>query len=944
MRLSFRAALSILCGIALPSAADASRAAEPLPGLPERFAQPPADARIHKIIHGWPDKAEAQDKLIARLHSQGFGGVVCNVSFDQYMESETKWTAFLRGVGEAEKAGFALWLYDERGYPSGNAGGITLRGRPEWEAQGLLVADAEVEGTEVSLAVPPGELYMAAAYPLANGVIDPKRAMDLTGFVRDGRLRWRPPHGRWRALLVARGRLYEGTHADGNLYSKIPYINLLMPGPTERFVEATYGAYAARLGTDLGRHFMATFTDEPSLMSLYLRPMPYRPLPWALELPEAFRERRGYALGKEVVAALIADAGPAGERMRHDYWRTVGELVAENFFGKIQTRCRALNVPSGGHLLMEESLVAHTPLYGDFFRCLRRLDAPSIDCLTSIPSQVPWFIARLVASAAELEGRSLVMSETSDHSQRYRPAGDKRPVRAVTEEEIRGTCNRQIVSGVNDITSYYSFAGLSDEQIRRLNAWVGRCCTMLRGGHQVADIAMLYPTESVWTKFVPSRLRTQDAAAASRIEASFRAASEALFAARRDFTYVDSRALAESRVEEGELVHGKLRWRVVVLPQADTLPRAAWDKLGELVRSGGVVVALGALPRNSDTDFPSSTALELGEELFGGARLADGDSDVRFRCHASGGLGVYLPRGLDALLPAVLDTLLEADVAVSDVKAPLRATHRRIEGRDVYFLINDSAAPWSGEVTVPGAGAGERWNPETGRMEETIGRKVRLSFAPFGGQFLRYETVERPRRIVSAMQRAKTKEGLRGAEERGRILGFEYGVLPASTPTEGHGKHVKAATKSDRRTGTAQVSAWRFRAVLTEDGVDNHLFAQFRYTPALDLSAADCLVIDTWVPEGQRTPCSMLVIVHEEGGGDFIAETGRPLGAAGRERLHIPLDRFHLAGWSKDADGQLDARRIKDVRIGWGGYFGGKDEVVEFSVAAPRAGTLDRTR
>ena len=31
------------------------------------------------------------------------------------------------------------------------------------------------------------------------------------------------------------------------------------------------------------------------------------------------------------------------------------------------------NVASGGHLLMEETISAHVPLYGDFFRCARRL-------------------------------------------------------------------------------------------------------------------------------------------------------------------------------------------------------------------------------------------------------------------------------------------------------------------------------------------------------------------------------------------------------------------------------------------------------------------------------------------------------------------------------------------------------------------------------------------
>ena len=87
-----------------------------------------------------------------------------------------------------------------------------------------------------------------------------------------------------------------------------------MPEPTARFIEVTYGGYAKHLGDDLGKYFMATFTDEPSLMSLFLRPMPYRPLPWAPNLPVEFKQRRGYALDAALLPALVAEAGPRTAR------------------------------------------------------------------------------------------------------------------------------------------------------------------------------------------------------------------------------------------------------------------------------------------------------------------------------------------------------------------------------------------------------------------------------------------------------------------------------------------------------------------------------------------------------------------------------------------------------------------------------------------------------
>jgi len=86
--------------------------------------------------------------------------------------------------------------------------------------------------------------------------------------------------------------------------------------------------------------------------------------------------------------------------------------------------------------------------------------------------------------------------------------------------------------------------------------------------------------------------------------------------------------------------------------------------------------------------------------------------------------------------------------------------------------------------------------------------------------------------------------------------------------------------------------AWQAAAVLTRGKVDTHLFLQFHYSQPLDLSDADCIAIETWVPDGQPTPSQLLVILHEKRGGDFIAETGRSLSVPGRDCTFVTLSRF----------------------------------------------------
>ena len=94
-------------------------------------------------------------------------------------------------------------------------------------------------------------------------------------------------------------------------------------------------------------------------------------------------------------------------------------------------------------------------------------------------------------------------------------------------------------------------------------------------------------------------------------------------------------------------------------------------------------------------------------------------------------------------------------------------------------------------------------------------------------------------------------------------------------------------------------------------------------------------MVETWVPEQQPGPAQLLVILHEEGGGDFLASSGRSLAAPGHNRVYLPFNQFQLAGWSKDADGLLDLTRVREIRVGWGGYLGQAGEKIKFNLKTP---------
>jgi hypothetical protein len=880
----------------------------------ERLQDPPGSARILKITHAWPAGPGADIGLLETLRAQGFGGVATNVAWgDDYLRNPEAWEQLRRVVARARELRMALWLYDEKGYPSGTAGGQVLEGHPEWEPEGLLVASVRTEGP-VTLKVPPGALLLAAAYPSAPASV---AAVPLTAMIRAGELRWTPPPGRWQVVLITRDRIYEGTHAAMNVFRHQPYTNLLLPEPTARYLELTHDAYARELGADLGSIFQATFTDEPSLMSAFLSPMPYAVLPWSANLAPEFARRRGYPLEPELAALAFADS-PRARQVRYDFWQTVTEVVRASFTQPVRAWCRAHNVPSGGHFLWEEGLRMHVPFYGNLFACLRDLDAPSIDCLTSLPPQVPWISARLAASAAELEGRTLTMSETSDHVQRYRPAGDTRPPQEVSLAEIRGTINRQVVSGINTITSYYSFAGLTGAELVRLNEYVGRCCTALRGGYQVADVALVYPVESLWPYYDPAPHQATRNPTAMRIEQAYLGALEALYGAGREVTIVDAQALAEATLEGGTLVHGKLRWKVLVLPGVETLPTAAWDKITAFHRAGGVVIGLALRPANSEREFPAPAVVAAGQQWFGTGAAPTVQT-------VAGGTGAFLPAGMESLLPGLLDRLLEPDVRLP-AKAPLRATHRRIDGADVYLLINDSPLPFRGPVTIAASGAGEAWDPGTGTRTALPGPEVDVDLDAYDAVVLRWPQA-RERQLLATL---------------GGTLNAEAAIMLSTRdvePTPGEfvaAEPVVTAHLADGQPG------WRVLGEVRKGDVDTFLFLRLRFSPAVDGSQADFIVIDMEVPGGQDVGAPAYLFAVEADGGEFLAPLGFALNESGHQCAWVPWDRLAPVAWNKAGDGVLDRAQLVELRVGWGGYHGRAGERLEFTVAAPRLGRLGR--
>jgi len=616
------------------------------------FRSPPAEFRPLQIIHGFDNLGSdiaTIRKRLEDLKSLGVGGLVVNVSFRDYLRSEGQWRTFLSGLKIAEELGFVLWLYDEEGYPSGAAGGLVLERNPDFEAIGLV------------------------------------RVVGENGEVR-----------------YEVRRMYEGTHCTENVYKKRRYINILNPKAVRAFIQLTHEEYARRV-PNLGKRFRAVFTDEPSLMTTYIRP-PENALPatpWVEDLPEEFRRRKGYDLMQHL-ESLFRDVGDY-RRVRCDFYEVVAQLVSERYFGQIQGWCRKHGIASSGHLLAEERLVWHAMYYGDLMACLRRMDIPGIDMLTSDPRTVvaglSFIVPKWASSAAHLEGIYETMSETSDFVQRTGAWGGQK--RRAWLPEMKATAAIQYLLGINTVTSYYAHP-FGDESERsdyaRYCTYVGRLGAVLKGAQHVCDVAVLYPIAGIWANFYPTSLSMYQQHPSERlreIDDQFVQLCRSLLQHQIDYDIVDERAIASAKVERGRFRIAKEVYKALLVPTTDAMHLSTLEKIAEMKRQGVLVIAIGKTPefaasRNEDNE----RVRKLARQIFNG--------------------GSWLPEVGAALVQKLRDR--NCGVKVEPENPDLWVARYRRGELQICFLVNTTTQPISVTVRLPGWNKASVWVPESGEI------------------------------------------------------------------------------------------------------------------------------------------------------------------------------------------------------------------------------------
>ena len=653
--------------------------------LDAAFHDPPSRYRIIQF-----SRHEGEVLPIARMREAGIGGVMLFMSRHNYLRNEEAWRNLATTIRLAKEAGMQVWVADDNGYPSGQAGGLVVAANPAYELRVLMPVIRGGQGPEeISVDLPSSaeKFTSAMIYPEHDG--QPVYAAGVPATVSDERVEAIGLAGPWvlQAFAVKvnadAGSPAAGTASQFGSTGRYP--NLLDAAAMETFLDLTHAEYARRLGA-LTNQIDVFYTNEPHLGTTWHaggeRPGGEVFLPWVVDMPQRFRKDHGYDL-MPFLPALVGGTSDEARLVRRHFYQTVGTLFAENYTGRIAHWAEAHGVRSGGHLLLEERMDSHVGGYGNLFQVLQRQLIPGCDVAMPDPGDYwNFWMPRLIASAAQLHDRELVSALLDPIVDRQTATLNPAP------EFMLRFINMAALMGVNQFANYVFWDRYPPEVYRQLNDNVGRLGVMLTGARNVSSVAMYYPIETFQSRYIPSPkvfgawLQDQPEVAAGHETQEHLART--LYQQGCGFSWLDAEAVLRAEFCDGRLVIGGHRYTTIIMPRVELLPLAVLRKLQRFEAGGGRVLWVDSLPRLGDTPDEHAQV----RAAVSASRVISADDVVA-------NLGPAFPEDFRLRLDGRPEGLF--------------ITRWRQHGRRVNFVVNAAYEPLTANLRLDGQPDGELW-------------------------------------------------------------------------------------------------------------------------------------------------------------------------------------------------------------------------------------------
>lgn len=468
---------------------------------------------------------------------------------------------------KAREMGMKVWIYDENSFPSGFAGGHVQAEMPESHNQPSALSISQGSGIDLAF-----DEYLIVL-----------RQSD-SGFEKLDEIPDQPGDDIYAFRL----------HKEGNSgwYGGFSYVDLLLPGVTEKFIEVTMTGYEEVAGEDFGELVPGVFTDEPNISPRGARNgVFYSPV-----LFDEFRDKWGYDLQMHL-PSLFRETGDF-KKIRYHYYRLLLELFIERWAIPWYEYTEANNLDWTGHYWEHGWPNPHHG--GDNMAMYAWHQMPGIDMLFNTFTERPDQFGNVRAvkelkSVANQMGRKRTLSET------YGGSGWE-----LTFNDMKRQGDWQAVLGVNFQNQHLSYMTLKGrrkgdfpqsflshapywEDYGELTQYFKRVQFALSNGQQINNTLIIEPTSTGWMYYSP----TDKNPAMQEIESTFRELLDRFEIMQLEYDLGAENIISHhGEVKDDLFLIGERDYDVVILPPwFESIDDHTWELLKVYVQNGGQVIS-----------------------------------------------------------------------------------------------------------------------------------------------------------------------------------------------------------------------------------------------------------------------------------------------------------------------------------------------------------------
>jgi hypothetical protein len=589
-------------------------------------------------------------------------------------------------VEKGKELGMNVWLYDENSYPSGFAGGHVpdLMQESYNQGQGLKMTLFDV--------LPDTADKYLLCLKEENGAYT-----NITSSLNAEK-------GKTGKYFLF-GKTFYG---KSDWYGGFSYVDLIMPGVTQKFIETTMTGYEKSIGEEFGKVVPGVFTDEPEIVSS-------GGIRWTPDLFDVFQTRWHYDLRTQL-PSLYDEVGD-WKKVRHNYTQTLLQLFIDRWAKPYYEYCEEKGLKFTGHYWEHDwPSMQHG---GDNMAMYAWHQMPAIDMLfnqwndSSVRAQFGNVRSvKELASAANQTGRQRKLSET------YGGSGWE-----ITFAELKRNGDWEYALGVNFMNqhlTYFTLAGARKydyppafdyhepwwNSYKYLNDHYARLSLALSAGRQINEILVLEPTTTAW--LYDSYVKRNDKVA--DIGQAFQTFITTLEKNQVEYDLGSENIIKDrGSVKNGKFLVGQCSYsKVVIPPLMENLDLETYKLLEKFVANGGTLIAY-SLP--SLVDGASSEGLNEFLSKYGDRIIKE-----------------------EELTPEKINKYFQdPDITFKELSGGDLYHHRRIlSDGQLLFMTNPSLkAPLKGELVIKATDAIEM-NTLSGKINGysnvPVGDKTSLTF------------------------------------------------------------------------------------------------------------------------------------------------------------------------------------------------------------------------